>query len=455
MLNLGRQLVRTCGGLSRRELLRAGGLSAASLTLADLLRLRANANDSPPAKSVILLWLWGGPSQLDTFDLKPSAPAEYRGPYAPIATSVAGIQIGELLPELAARADKLAILRSLNHTSNDHGIAGTISLTGSDAGAISLGGQTVAGQLRPTHGSIMSAVLGVDPEQPRFMSLGGRLHQGKKAIAGETAGLLGAWHDAFRLDYDPESGINVPALELIDGLTASGIDHRRELLKSFDGLVERIQSSPSRAKLDRYYEQAFAMLTSPRAREVYDLAREPEDVRRGYGKFRFGECCLVARRLVEAGVRFVQVNWSSHVESEEDTGDGGWDMHDRQFPIFQTRHSWMFDQAASALLDDLESRGLLDETIVIAIGEFGRTPKINNKAGRDHWNQCYSGWVAGGGLRTGIVVGSSDRVAEYPASRPMTPADLFSTVFHQLGIGAAAITELGLTPLGQPIEELL
>jgi hypothetical protein len=207
--------------------------------------------------------------------------------------------------------------------------------------------------------------------------------------------------------------------------------------------------------MDRHYERAVAMLTSPTARNAYDVAQEPETLRRQYGRFRFGECCLLARRLVESGVRFVQVNWSSHVESEEDTGDGGWDMHDRYFQIYQTRHAWMFDQAASALLDDLDERGLLDETIVIALGEFGRTPRINGKAGRDHWNQCYSGWIAGGGLRSGIVVGSSDRLAEYPATSPMTPADLFATVFARLGIGAEQLTGIGLTPQGEPVQELV
>ncbi|MBX3443696.1 MAG: DUF1501 domain-containing protein [Planctomyces sp.] len=455
MLRIGRQRVRTCGGMSRRELLRVGGLSVAGLTLSDLLRIQAQASESTPAKSVILLWLWGGPSHLETYDPKPAAPLEYRGPYAPIATSVPGLPFCELLPQLATRADRLAVLRSLHHSSNDHGIAGTISLTGSAEGAVSLGGQTLPGRLQPTHGSIVSRILGDDASRAAFVALGGKLHQGKKAIAGETAGILGTQYDAFRLDYDPETGVKAPSLDLLDGLSASGIDDRRRLRDRLESMAERLHASGAMERLDRNYRQAFSLLTTPEARNVYELSRESEALRRRYGRFRFGECCLLARRMVEAGVRFVQVNWSSHVESEEDTGDGGWDMHDRYFQIFQTRHAWMFDQAASALLDDLAERGLLEETIVVAIGEFGRTPKINDKAGRDHWNQCYSGWLAGGGIRPGAVVGTSDRFAELPASRPVTPADLFATVHRQLGIGAAELTELGLTPQGEAIEELL
>jgi hypothetical protein len=455
MLNLGRQLARDCGRLSRRSLLQAGSLGALGLSLADLLRHEARAAASPPAKSVVLLWLWGGPSHLDTFDMKPNAPVEYRGPYRPVPTSVPGTDVCELLPELAKRADRYAIIRSLRCQSNDHGIAGTIGLTGSQSGAISLGGQTLAGSVKATHGSIVSRVLGFDPQMPRFLTLGGRLHQGKRAIAGETGGPLGALHDSFRLDYDPEAGVKIPQLDLIDGLSPSGLDAREKLLSSFDQLAARVEQSRFTSRLDDFYQQAFALLTSARAREVFDLDREPDALRRRYGRFRFGQCCLLARRLVEAGARFVQVNWSSHVEPVEDTGDGGWDMHDRYFQQYQDRHAWMLDRAMSSLLDDLAGRGLLDETVVVAVGEFGRTPKINNKSGRDHWEHCYAGLVAGGGFRPGVVLGASDKHAEHPVLRPVTPADLFTTVLHQLGIGTTQLTSVGLTPLGEVIEELV
>lgn len=454
MLRAGRLLSNS--PCSRRELLRIGSLGVAGITLADLLRARATGAESPnvPARSVILLWLWGGPSHLDTFDLKPHAPVEYRGPYAPIATRVPGVEICELLPRLAQLSDRYSIVRSLHTSSNDHGIAGTVGLTGSDSGAISLGGQTMPGGIQPTHGSIVSRLIGFNPELPRFLTVGGHLHQGHKPIAGETAATLGAMHDPFRLDYQPGSGVELPTLELLDGVTASGLDDRRRLLAQLDEVARGVERSPTMHRLDEFYQQAFALLTSPSSRQVFDLEQEPDDLRRRYGRFRFGQCCLLARRLVEAGARFVQVNWSSHVEPVEDTGDGGWDMHDRNFQQFQDRHAWMLDQSVSALLHDLDERGLLSETVVVALGEFGRTPKINNKSGRDHWEHCYSGIVAGGGLRAGQVIGASDPLAEYPAVRPVTPADLFATVLGQIGVGTTELTSIGLLPQGEVIEEL-
>jgi hypothetical protein len=454
MLEVGRQRAWNCQRVSRRALLQAGSLTACGWSLDALLRAQAGAAEvRGSAKSIILLWLWGGPSHLDTFDLKPAAPAEYRGPYRPISTNVLGIEICELLPELARLADKYAILRSLNHTSNDHGIAGTIGLTGSDFGATSLSGQVLPGSLRPTHGSIAAKVLGADLAMPRFATIGEFLHQGKRRITGEDAAGLGTFFDPFRCDYQPDEGVKIPALKLVDGVSPSGLESREHLRSSLNEL-RRLAESDAVDRLDRYYQRAFSLLTSEQARQVFELSLESEATRDRYGRFRFGQCCMLARRLVEAGVRFVQVNWSSHVEPVEDTGDGGWDMHDRYFQQYQDRHAWMLDQAASALITDLDQRGMLADTMVIAVGEFGRTPKINNKAGRDHWQQVYSGLIAGGGLRGGQVIGESDAKAEYPVSRPLTPADLFTTALHQIGIGTTALTAQGLTPLGNVIEEL-
>ncbi len=457
MLSIGRMRTRECRGWTRRELLRAGMLSAVGVNLADVLRsdAAADTDKKTPAKSTILLWLWGGPSHVDSFDVKTKAPIEYRGPYAPIASSVPGFDVCELLPQLARRANKYSVIRSLRGTSNDHGIAGTIGLTGSDVGAASLSGQVLSGSVKPTHGAIVSKVLGFSPGMPRFVTVGGHLHQGKRPISGEGGAALGPMHDPFRLDYHPERGIEIPHLKLVDGLTASGIDSRERLMAQFDQLAQRVDRTAGMNRLDAFYQQAFALLTKTGAREVFDLEREPEPVRRRFGRFRFGQCCLLARRLVEAGARFVQVNWSSDVEPIEDLGDGGWDMHDRFFQQYQDRHSWMLDQALSALLDDLDERGLLSETTVVVAGEFGRTPKINNRAGRDHWEHCYSALVAGGGLRGGQVVGASDRLGEYPIARPVTTADLFATVLGQMGIDTTTLTTNGLLPQGNLIEELL
>jgi len=455
MLRIGQQFASPGMGWTRRELLRAGALSAAGISLADLLRAQAAGNaTAAPARSIILLWLWGGPSHLDTFDMKPKAPVEYRGPYAPIATNVPGLDVCELLPQLARRADRYSIIRSLKGPSNDHGIAGTVGLTGSKAGGRSLGGKLETGAVLPTHGSIASKVLGLSPELPRFITVGGRLHQGKQPITGETAAALGGMHDPFRLDYHPERGIEIPNLTLQDGLTPSGLEARERLLHAFDAMSERPDRSDRLGRMDSYYQQAFSLLTRPGARAVFDLELEEQTLRRRYGLFRFGQCCLLARRLVEAGSRFVQVNWSSHVEPVEDGGDGGWDMHDRHFQQYQDRHAWMLDRAVSALLDDLAERNLLSETIVVAVGEFGRTPKINNKSGRDHWEHVYSGLVAGGGLKMGQVIGASDRHGEYPASPPISPADLFATLFHQIGIDTTRLTTNSILPQGTPIEAL-
>ena len=455
MLRMGQMLTRVCGGATRRELLRAGAMSALALSLPEFLRMRAGAALASPPRSMILLWLWGGPSQLDTFDMKPAAPLEYRGPYCPIATNIPGIEICELLPRLARCADKYAIIRSLRHQTNDHGIGGTVGLTSSQAGGISLGGQTIPGQLQPTHGAIVSRIRGFRPDLPTFVSIGGRLHQGHRPIAGEGGGSLGSLYDPFRLDYDPDDGVKIPELEIMNGLSSDLLGSRRRLLEEIDGNVRRLDASRSVERLDQFYQQAFSLLLSGSARRFFDVAEERESLRERYGQFRFGQCCLMARRLVEAGVPFVQVNWSSHVEPVEDAGDGGWDTHDRNYPQLQDRHAWMLDQSLTALLEDLEARGLLTSTVVLAIGEFGRTPKINEKAGRDHWEHCYSALVAGGGLRCGQVVGSSDALGQFPATRRVTPGDLAATLYSQLGIGTTQLTQVGLTPPGDVIEELV
>ena len=445
--------------LRRRTLLQAGVLGGLGLSLPEYLRRRstADANESgmSPPKSVILLWLWGGPSHLDTFDMKPLAPLEYRGPFVPVSTNIPGIEICELFPRLAQHADKYSIIRSLQHESNDHGISGTIGLTSSISGAISLGGQTLPGRVEPTVGAIVARARGFRPAVPSFATLGGHLHQGKKTINGEGGGTLGTQYDPFRLDYDPVDGIRLPSLNLIEGLSTQTLGTRQSLLAQLDQQSRALDQTRSIDKLDQFYQQAFSLLTSGDGRKVFDLNSEPTKLRTGYGRFRFGQCCLLARRLVEAGVSFVQVNWSSDVEPIEDGGDGGWDMHDRNFVQMQDRHAWMLDQSMSALLQDLESRGMLESTLVIGVGEFGRTPKINGRAGRDHWEKCYSALVAGGGLRGGQVIGSSDKLAEYPASRPLTPADLNVTILRQLGIGTTELTGFGLTPTAEVIEELI
>jgi hypothetical protein len=454
MLRIGRGLQRTCQGLTRRAFIEVGASSLLGVSLADLLRLRASETyQAGSARAVIFLWLWGGPAQLDTWDPKPNAPLEFRGPFATIPTRTAGVRVTELFPQIAAIQDKFAILRSLHTTSNDHGVAGTIGLTGSAAGSVNLGGSPATGSVRPATGSVVARAKGPRGPLPPFVVVGGKLHQGKKAITGEGGGPLGARYDPFRLEFDAQTGqTRIPGLQLPADLTPERLADRQSLLSALANACREIDSR--QRSIDDYRTQALALLTAPQARAMFDLSHESPALADRYGRTRFGQSCLLARRLVEHGVPFVQVNWSDHVEAEEDSGDGGWDHHYRNFQIMQDRHAPWLDQAFAALIGDLAERGLLESTLVVAIGEFGRSPRINDKAGRDHWEHCYSALVAGGGVRGGRVVGESDARGERPHDRPLTPADLAATIHHAAGITSEQAVTLGIATQGRVIEEL-
>jgi hypothetical protein len=456
MLCIGQQQQRTCQTWTRRSFLQAGGSSVLGLSLSDMLRWQAEAGAplAGSAKSVLLIWLWGGPAHLDTWDPKPNAPLEYRGPFSPIATAVPGVRIAELFPKMAQVAGSFSIIRSMHTSSNDHGVAGTIGLTGSAAGGVNLGGKPLPGSARPAIGSVVARVRGFRPPLPPFMVVGGRLHQGKKAIIGEGGGPLGALYDPFRLEYDAMQGFKIHALQLAPELTPDRLEDRQKLWQALDNLDRQTERFHSAKAIDEYRAQAFALLTSPASRKIFDLSQEPSELVDRYGRTRFGQSCLLARRLVEHGVPFIQVNWSDHVEAEEDSGDGGWDHHYRNFQIMQDRHAPWLDQTLATLLTDLRERGLLDRTLVVALGEFGRTPKINDKAGREHWEHCYSALVAGGGTRGGRVIGSSDPRGERPHDHPVTPADVAATIHHCVGITSEQAATVGLTPSGRIIEEL-
>ena len=456
MLLIGRQKARTCQGITRRAFLQIGASSVLGLSLADLLGRGSQASTyaTGSARSVIFLWLWGGPAQLDTWDPKPNAPLEYRGPFDSIPTRITGTRICELFPQIANIADQFSILRSLHTSSNDHGVAGTVGLTGSATGAVNLGGAAQTGSVRPATGSVVARVRGFRNPLPPFMVVGGRLHQGKRAIVGEGGGPLGALYDPFRLEYDPIHGTRIPALQLAPDLTPERLGNRRRLMQALDAAQRQGELLHAARAIDDHRAHAFALLTSPSARRMFDLSQERPQTLDRYGRTRFGQSCVLARRLVEHGVPFVQVNWSDHVEAEEDAGDGGWDHHYRNFQIMQDRHAPWLDQAYSALIADLRQRGLLERTLVVAIGEFGRSPRINDKAGRDHWEHCYSALVAGGGVRGGRVVGESDRRAERPHDRPLTPGDLAATIHHAVGITSEQAATLGVGVSGRVIGEL-
>ena len=461
-LTVGEQRGRFCSGWHRRAFVQVGASTVLGLCWPRWLAVRGSTATPPsgPARAVILLWLWGGPSQLDTFDPKPNAPLEYRGPFGTIPTRISGVRFCELFPQLAARSHRLAVIRTLTTLSNDHGIAGTVGLTGSGAGGVGLDGRPLPGSPQPALGSIVARIRagwrssGTGKLHPFFV-IGGKMHQGKKPIIGEGGGILGAAWDPFRLEYDPVEGTRIPALRLPPELTPERLHDRSQLWAALDQLPRQAEHASRQQKLPAYQQRVLEMLTAPQTRSAFDLSREPAAMIERYGRTRFGQSCLLARRLVEAGVPFVQVNWSDHVEAEEDAGDGGWDHHYRNFQIMQDRHAPWLDQAFAALLDDLQERGLLSSTLVLAVGEFGRTPRINDKAGRDHWPDCYCALIAGGGLRSGCFVGTSDAKAAKPADTPLTPADLHATVLHQLGVTSEQITALGLTPMGRVITELL
>jgi hypothetical protein len=460
MLLIGRQTARTCQTVSRRGFLQVGASSVLGLSLADLLAQQARGGTPGSAKAVVLLWLWGGPSQLDTWDPKPAAPLEYRGPFGTIPTRIPGVRFCELFPKIAGLTQHVAVIRSLHCASNDHGVAGTIGLTGSAAGGTGLDGKPLPGSPRPATGSVVArAVTGTrkapgTDRLPPFLVIGGKLHQGKKPIVGEGGGSLGGVYDPFRLEYDPATGTKVPALQLSPELTPERLGDRATLRQSLDAVEQRADLARAGGAIDDYRHQAFAMLTSAKARTMFDLDREPAAIRDGYGRTRFGQSCLMARRLIESGVPFVQVNWSDHVEAEEDSGDGGWDHHYRNFQIMQDRHAMWLDQAVSAFVTDLDRRGLLKTTLVLAVGEFGRSPKINDKAGREHHPGCYSALAFGGGIVGGRVIGESDAKADKPKENPLTPADLCATVHHAVGITSETSASLGVGTGGRVIDEL-
>ena len=405
-----------CDGISRRDMLRVGGLSGLGLWMFDWFKLRAAASDAATsrAKSCILLWLDGGPSHLETFDPKPDAPREVRGPFKPIATNVPGIQICELMPQTARLADKLAIVRSMTSPLGEHGLANHYLLTGYQPSPV---------LEYPSYGAVLAQQRGGQHTLPPYVAI-----PEFKPTAG--AGFLGRAHDPFATGGDPaKPDFRVRDLDFYPGVTADRMERRRE----FVAQLERFQRSHADGSppTDPEFEQAYRLVTSPDAKQAFDLSKEPAAVRAQYGPRSFGQSCLLARRLVERGVPFVTVQYT------------GWDTHDNLVLRLKEGYAGAqvgvgliptFDQAFAALVSDLSQRGLLDSTLVIAMGEFGRTPKLNTAGGRDHWPRAFSVVLAGGGVPGGQVIGSSDRVGESPSDRPVTPNDLARTIYTLLGV---------------------
>jgi hypothetical protein len=418
---------RFCDGQSRREFLRVGGLAFGALTLPSL----PAAASGPRARSVIQLFMWGGPSQHETFDLKPHAPAGVRGEFKPIATNVPGVRVCEHLPRLARGADRYAVLRSLTHTGVNHGTSAYHVLTGHIHFA--------PGTLRhpspddfPSLGCAVSRFGRRPRDVPAYVAVPSVLHDGDGGeVPGQGPGLLGQRYAPFLAKGDPtRADFSLETLDLPADVGPARFRGRIGLQAALDREAERLGRVPGSADCDAQYERAFRLLQAPATRRAFRLAAEPERVRERYGRHTFGQSCLLARRLVEAGVPLVTVYWNApHIDDVQH-----WDTHKDSFNRLKNHLLPPFDRGLTALLDDLHERGLLDQTLVLWCGEFGRTPKINGSAGRDHWGFCQSALLAGAGVRGGQVYGSSDASAAYAAELPVSPDDLAATVFHALGI---------------------
>lgn len=458
MLDVPGSTYRFCDGISRRDFLRVGGLGSVGLALPELFRQRAGAaakqsapGGSSKAKSCILVFLLGGPPQQETFDLKPDAPAEVRGPFKPIATNVPGIQICEHLPLLARHADKYTLVRSAFNN-------GGVSDTHTDATYLALTGhrwpqvQNDGSRARPDHHPCMGSA--VSYLRPGMNGLPASVHfpelmRADLGAIGQGAGFLGKKYDPFRLlpknvaNPRPEDlDYRVEALSRQRDDSSKRLDQRRELLSQVSRQTAPLFRSSAGTQMDSHYEKAFDMLGSAQVRQAFDLTAEPEKMRTRYRKDIFGQGALLARRLVEHGVSLVTVLWSG---SET---DGGWDLH------YQVENRAkvllpILDQGLSALLEDLSTRGMLDETLVVCMGEFGRAPRVEDKGGRGHWGSCYSVLLAGGGIRGGQVYGVSDSRAAYPRSNGVGTSDIVATIYHCLGIDSdTEITD----QLGRPMK---
>ena len=436
MLHLQSLGVPLCDGVSRREFLRVGGLAFAGLSLPALLAGKTTAapRTAVKAKACIQLFMWGGPSQLETFDLKPHAPEGIRSLFRPIATNVTGIRICEHLPRLARLADRYAILRSVTHTGVNHGTSAYHMLSGHI--------HATPGTLRhPTpsdHPSVGCAVARFARQShnvPSYVALPSVLHDGDGGeVPGQGPGFLGQSHAPLLVDGDPtRPDFSIKALSLPSDVDSQRMQRRIGLLTALDHANERLTQAPPTRDAAEHYDRAFRLLRSPATQRAFHLATESDRVRGRYGWHHFGQSCLMARRLVEAGVPLVTVYWNApHIDDLQH-----WDTHKDSVNRLENHLLPPFDQAMTALLEDLHERGLLDSTLIVWMGEFGRTPKINKAVGRDHWGFCQSVLMAGAGVRGGQVYGSSDSSAAYAAELPVSPDDLAATVFDSLGIPLA------------------
>ncbi|HEV8541953.1 MAG TPA: DUF1501 domain-containing protein [Verrucomicrobiae bacterium] len=468
MLSIPGKSGSTCDGFSRREFLRVGGAGLFGVTLADILRLRA-ASTAPEgsdksgwgnAKSVILLFLQGGPSHIDIWDPKPDAPSNIRGEFKPIKTNVPGIWLSETMPLLAQQMDKATLIRSLSYTPAglfNHTAAIYQMMTGYTPDRVSPSGQLEPPSPSdfPHAGSQITRLKPPTSPMLPFVMLPRPLQESNVIGKGGTAGFLGPAFDPYYFYQDPNKEIKLDDLTLRKDVSKERLSRRAKLLDQVNAAMPDMEKAVANYALDRYYEKAFDLILSGRARDAFDLTKESDKVRDRYGRHTFGQGCLLARRLIEAGTQFVQMNWPSVANGDPNTD--AWDTHAANFGPLRNLHCPKLDSGLSALLEDLDQRGMLKDTLVIAVGEFGRSPRLgvstsgnsNSPDGRDHWPYCYTGLIAGAGIRRGAVHGKSDATASSPAENPVHPTQLLATVYHALGINPRTMV---LNHLNQPRE---
>ncbi len=429
--------------IPRRTLLQAGGAGLLGLSSPKLFAASAaQGNLKPRAKSVVFLYQFGGPSHVDTFDMKPEAPEGIRSLYRPIATSAPGIEICDRLPACARVMDKVTLVRTVHHSMKNHNSAAYQALTGRAPSVDDIRLRDTI-ELFPAYGSVVDRLAPNTDGMPTFVAYPYVIRDGA-ITPGQHASFLGKTHDPLLVTEDPNRrDFRLPELSLPSNLSLDRLQNRRSLQRVINRQTESQETAASGGELDPYYDRVLAMLQSPKVRSAFDLSTEPEAVREQYGRTTYGQGCLLARRLVEAGVKFVNVYFASSIGGQSKT-TGGWDTHGfndtRQYPILDAWHLPLTDQTLPVFLNDLDERGLLDTTLVVWMGEFGRTPRLNANISRDHWPMCYTTLLAGGGVKRGYVHGRSDKNGAYPDRDGVPVEDLAATLFHLLGIDPA--TEL-------------
>ena len=423
-----------CDGIQRRDALRIGGTGLFGwLTLPHLLQLQAEAATTAPAKakSMIMLFLEGGPSTIDMWDMKPDAPPEIRGPFKPVSTKVPGTFVSELCPLSAQIVDKFTMLRSHSHGDGGHTTGYHYCLTGRKADFGDGLNPVPNNNLYPSIGSVVSRELGPRGSIPCYINLPSMMQAG-------GPGFYGAEHAPFVIESDPvQPDFQVKDLPLVAGINRDRFKLRRKLLDGLEDNNDTLIGARGRPQvMGAYYDKAYELITSPEARKAFAIQEEPEKVRQRYGYSSLGQCALLSRRLVESGCRFVGVD------------HGSWDTHTSQFTNLKNDLAPYADRAFSTLVNDLEERGMLDSTLVVMMGEMGRTPRINNEAGRDHWSLAQTVLIAGAGIKRGAIVGATDKQASAPITEPYGVQDLLKTWFYLLGIDTS---KTYLTPLGRPV----